>query len=129
MDLNQVTISVRDFGEGTAFYSTLGLRQIVRDDEALYARFELPTGSATLSLYEDRNATPGDAILYFEVEDLDRRYAELLAAGILFQSAPTDQSWLWREARLVDPTGNRLCLFHAGANRRFPPWRRTTPES
>jgi hydroxymethylpyrimidine/phosphomethylpyrimidine kinase len=31
--------------------------------------------------------------------------------------------WLWREARLRDPSGNEICLYHAGANRRFPPWR------
>jgi hydroxymethylpyrimidine/phosphomethylpyrimidine kinase len=33
------------------------------------------------------------------------------------------QSWLWREAWLRDPAGNAVCLYHAGANRRFPPWR------
>ena len=38
-------------------------------------------------------------------------------------SGPTDQSWLWREAYLKDPDGNLICLYHAGANRRFPPWR------
>lgn len=128
MDLNQITIPVRDFAEGIAFYSMLGLRLIVRNAEALYARFELPSGATTLSIYEDRDAKPGDAILYFEVEDVDRRHAELCAAGILFQSAPTDQGWRWREAHFADPTGNRLCLFHAGADRRFPPWRLNTAE-
>ena len=36
---------------------------------------------------------------------------------------PVDQPWQWREARLRDPDGNRLCLFHAGENRLNPPWR------
>ncbi len=125
MDLNQITIPVRDFGESISFYSALGLRLIARNEEGLYARFELPSGSTTLSLYEDRTATPGDVVLYFEVEDVDRRYSELCAAGFVFQNAPTDQSWRWREAHFIDPTGNRLCLFHAGAERRFPPWRLT----
>jgi hypothetical protein len=40
-----------------------------------------------------------------------------------FDSGPEDQSWLWREAWLRDPAGNRLYLFFAGENRRFPPWR------
>jgi len=26
-------------------------------------------------------------------------------------------------APLRDPDGNELCLYHAGENRRFPPWR------
>jgi hydroxymethylpyrimidine/phosphomethylpyrimidine kinase len=34
-----------------------------------------------------------------------------------------DQRWLWREAYLRDPAGNVLCIYHAGTNRRFPPWR------
>jgi hydroxymethylpyrimidine/phosphomethylpyrimidine kinase len=32
-------------------------------------------------------------------------------------------SYLWRVARLRDPAGNRIQLYHAGENRRFPPWR------
>ena len=40
-----------------------------------------------------------------------------------FDRLPTDERWLWREARLKDPAGNVLCLFHAGENRKNPPWR------
>lgn len=40
-----------------------------------------------------------------------------------FDTPPTDQRWLWREAYLKDPAGNRICIFHAGENRRYPPWR------
>ena len=36
---------------------------------------------------------------------------------------PLDRDWLWREARLTDPSGNVICIYHAGENRRFPPWR------
>jgi hydroxymethylpyrimidine/phosphomethylpyrimidine kinase len=43
--------------------------------------------------------------------------------GMTFDQVPADQSWGWREARLRDPAGNPLCLFSAGNNRRFPPWR------
>ena len=44
-------------------------------------------------------------------------------AGLPFESEPHDQPWLWREAHLQDPAGNQICLFHAGGNRRDPPWR------
>jgi hydroxymethylpyrimidine/phosphomethylpyrimidine kinase len=30
---------------------------------------------------------------------------------------------MWREARLRDPDGNIIFLYHAGEARRFPPWR------
>ncbi len=62
-------------------------------------------------------------VVYFECEDLDATVARLEAAGIAFTSAPADQPWLWREARLADPDGNPICLFHAGRNRLDPPWR------
>jgi hydroxymethylpyrimidine/phosphomethylpyrimidine kinase len=123
MDLNQITITVRNLAEGIEFYRALGLRLIAHDAASLYARFELPSGSTTLSLCEDKGSLPGAAVLYFEVDDVDRHYATLLAKGIAFETAPTDETWRWREARFSDPSGNSLCLYHAGADRRFPPWR------
>jgi len=48
---------------------------------------------------------------------------ELQAAGLVFESEPRDQPWLWREAYIRDPAGNLLCLYRAGENRLFPPWR------
>ena len=49
--------------------------------------------------------------------------ATLKARGVEFVQDPRDEAWLWREARLVDPSGNVPCLYHAGANRLDPPWR------
>lgn len=122
MDLNQVTIGTRDFDRSVEFYSRLGLKLIVHS-EGRYARFELPSGSSTLSIHIAPDHVPSSAMLYFEVDDVDRKYAELVGRDIKFESEPVDQSWLWREARFADPDGNPLCLFQAGQNRRFPPWR------
>ncbi len=122
MDMNQVTVEVRDFSEGIEFYTKIGLRLIV-SERGEYARFELPSGSSTFSFHVSDQPLESNTMLYFEVDDVDQRYEELLGAGIIFDSPPTDQSWKWREARFSDPTGNKLCLFHAGLNRRFPPWR------
>ena len=55
--------------------------------------------------------------------DLDAEYERLRTLGIAFEAPPKDQSWLWREAYLRDPDSNLICLYHAGVNRRFPPWR------
>jgi len=51
------------------------------------------------------------------------RYGRLQSLGIEFETEPTDQDWLWREAYLCGLAGNRLCIYHAGENRRFPSWR------
>jgi len=122
MDMNQVTIEVKDFSEGIEFYTKIGLRLIV-SERGEYARFELPSGSSTFSFHVSKQPIESNTMLYFEVDDVDHRYEELLSSGIIFDSPPTDQSWRWREARFSDPTGNKLCLFHAGPDRRFPPWR------
>lgn len=121
LNLNQVTLPARDYEASVAFYRRLGLRQIVASGDR-YARFECP-GGATLSVHVEEGRRSGDAVLYFESDDLDSWVERLRAAGISFESGPEDQPWGWREAHLRDPAGNRLCLYRAGRYRRFPPWR------
>lgn len=120
MNLNQVTLDVTDIPRARAFYLALGLRLIVLADH--YARFACP-GGATLSVHRVEAVAPGRSGVYFECDDLDARVAALQAAGVVFDHAPIDQTWLWREAWLSDPDGNRLCLYFAGENRLNPPWR------
>jgi hydroxymethylpyrimidine/phosphomethylpyrimidine kinase len=122
MNLNQVTLPARDYAASVAFYKRLGLVQIV-DSPPRYARFEAP-GGATLSIHASEAETVASSVvIYFETDTLDETVGRLRAAGLPFTSGPQDQPWLWREARLRDPAGNELCLYHAGENRRFPPWR------
>ena len=127
MDLNQITLNVTDFDAALAYYKTLGLR-LITSARGEYARFELPSGSSTLSLHLTDTPTVNGPVLYFEVDDIDARHDELTRAGIRFDTAPEDMPWRWREARFTDPSGNPLCLFHAGPDRRFPPWRIETTD-
>jgi hydroxymethylpyrimidine/phosphomethylpyrimidine kinase len=122
MRLNQVTVSARDLAASIAFYRTLGLKLIVRNDD--YARFECPDGGSTFSLLLDPAARGvNETTIYFENDDLDAVVAGLKAKGVAFEADPVDQTWRWREAHLRDPTGNLICLYKAGEIRRFPPWR------
>ena len=122
MRLNQVTVAARDLDASILFYRTLGLSLIVKSDQ--YARFECPDGGSTFSLHLDPDAKGvSETTVYFENEDLDAAVARLKERGLRFDSDPVDQRWLWREAYLRDPAGNRICLYKAGAIRRFPPWR------
>ncbi|MBR9923210.1 MAG: VOC family protein [Bacteroidetes bacterium] len=122
MDLNQVTLPATDMDASSRFYSLLGLTLIVESPE--YLRFECPDGDSTFSLHKaDRlQPDPGTSI-YFECSDLDEKVEYLRQQGISFELLPTDQSWLWREARLKDPAGNQIILYFAGKNRKNPPWR------
>jgi catechol 2,3-dioxygenase-like lactoylglutathione lyase family enzyme len=122
VDLNQITIPCDNYANSVAFYLRLGLRQIV-DSPPRYARFETEAGT-TLSIHKvDTTDQMSGVTIYFEVGDVDGTVEKLEQVGIEFDSKPTDQSWLWREAYTQDPFGNRVCIYHAGENRRHPPWR------
>jgi len=123
MNLNQVTVPSLYLKKSVPFYEKLGLKLIV---SALphYARFECPDGNSTFSLHKVDELPKGDGIyVYFECEELDKQVGQLVEQGIEFDELPNDKSWLWREARLKDPDGNRLILFYGGKNRLNPPWR------
>ena len=128
MNLNQVTLPSRDVERSAEFYRRIGFTQIV-SSLPHYARFECPDGKATFSLHQVDSPPPSETIIYFECENLDAVCEELTGHGVVFDQAPADQPWLWREAYLRDPDGNVLCLYHAGSNRRFPPWRIAEPRS
>ncbi len=122
MNLNQVTLPAMDIPRSVAFYSAMGFRQIVEDSH--YARFLCPVGDATFSIHKtDVEKVESGFIVYFETEDLDEKVEELKRAGFVFTQEPRNESWLWREARLLDPAGNTICLYFAGENRIHPPWR------
>ena len=123
MNLNQITVPSLDLTKSIPFYEKLGLKLIVK---ALphYARFECPNGNATFSIHKTEELPKGDGIyVYFECDDLDKKVEEIKQTRIQFDLEPTDQSWLWREARLRDVDGNQLILFFGGENRLNPPWR------
>ncbi|MGE3466170.1 MAG: VOC family protein [Pyrinomonadaceae bacterium] len=123
MNLNQVTIYSEKPIETVEFFEKLGLIRIV-DSLPRYARLECPDGDSTLSVHiADEALSTNNIILYFECDDLDDEVERLQGLGLAFDEAPTDREWLWREAYLTDPNGNRICLFHAGDNRKNPPWR------
>lgn len=123
MNLNQVTIYTDKPTDTAEFFQTLGLSLIV-DSLPRYARLECPDGDSTLSVQEAASVkVTNNIVLYFECEDLDGTVEKLKAKGLIFAEDPTDRPWLWRQAYLQDPNGNKICLFHAGDNRKNPPWR------
>jgi catechol 2,3-dioxygenase-like lactoylglutathione lyase family enzyme len=121
MDLNQVTVQSVNIPESIAFYQALGLKLIVESPH--YARFECPNGDATMSVHLVDRATPANTVVYFEVGDVEQTVRQLEAAGLRFKRQPTRERWLWQEARLEDPSGNEICIYTAGDNRKYPPWR------
>jgi len=127
MDLNQVTLPCTNYDDTVSFYRQLGFRLIV-DSPPRYGRFETEHGT-TFSIHaENVSRSPQDFVVYFEVEDVDATTKRLKDKGVPIERDPVDQEWLWREAYLRDPSGNRICIYHAGKNRRYPPWRVADPD-
>lgn len=123
MNLNQITVPSLDLTKSIPFYEDLGLKLIVKSLPH-YARFECPNGESSFSLHQtDRLPTEDGIFIYFECEQLDEEVIRLKDKGIVFDLEPTDQKWLWREARLKDVDGNQLILYYGGENRLNPPWR------
>tara|TARA_R110002073_G_scaffold19336_12_gene70726 strand:+ start:1083 stop:1457 length:375 start_codon:yes stop_codon:yes gene_type:complete len=120
MKLNQITLPVSDIPRSKAFYEMLGFG--LRVSSPHYCRFVAPDGDATLSIHVETGPIEPGAVLYLEVDDVDATVATLEARGLVFETAPVDQSWLWREADFRDPDGHRWKIYHAGKNRLDPPW-------
>ncbi len=121
-----MTLGAPDIAASVVFYQSLGLTLIV-DSAPRYVRFEFPdTGvgePATLSLHEvASNLQPSTdwPFIYFEVDNLDAFIADKNLSPL---TPPETQSYLWREADILDPAGNKIRLYQAGENRRYPPWR------
>jgi catechol 2,3-dioxygenase-like lactoylglutathione lyase family enzyme len=124
MRLNHVTLPASDVETSAEFYRRLGLIQIVAGYPK-YARFASPEGGVTLSLHSNEHPTASAASVHFEVDDVDQAITDLREAGIEIETEPADQPYLWREATLLDPDGNRVFIYHAGEMRLNPPWRLT----
>lgn len=127
MNLNQVTLPVNNIPRAVKFYRLLGFELIV--DTPHYVRFQCPQGDATFSLSLTTEEFKSGAVIYFEHDNLDDWVTQLVAKGVVFEQLPTDQKYLWREAILFDPSGNKIKLYYAGENRQNPPWRVKKPTS
>lgn len=133
MELNQVTLPAVDVAASVKFYQTMGFTPLIVGP--LYARFKATVGTTTFSLHavtapgglaREPVAEWSKIIVYFECAELDKQVALLKARGVQFTQEPRDEPWQWREARLLDPAGNLICLYHdnyGGSRLNPPPWR------
>ena len=112
MNLNQIAVPSTDVARAAEFYRTLGLIQIV-DARPDYARFECPDGDGTLSVQLVDKVARGTGW-------------SSISSAMTSMSGFGRSSWPGSPSSpglLRDPDGNAICLFRAGTNRRFPPWR------
>jgi lactoylglutathione lyase len=102
---------VSDLARSREFYAdTLGLDLLM--EEPGYVRVG-GGGGIHLGIEQGKQEQVGavGVELVLEVDDVDRRYRELVAAGVDFDGAPEDQEWGARHAWFRDPDGYRLSIF------------------
>jgi catechol 2,3-dioxygenase-like lactoylglutathione lyase family enzyme len=106
--LDHLYMLVSDLERSIAFYEQLGFTA-KRWGE--YVRLEGANGMY-IGMEQASDVVGGQAIeLVIRVDDVDRRFAELVAASIRFDGSPAYQEWDARHVWLTDPDGNRLSLF------------------
>lgn len=108
-------LEVSDMGVALEFYrDALGgvvTYQFPPEGEPVY--LSLTTGSTTMGIgLTESPLPPGNLMLWFYVDDVDRVTAELAEAGARVVEEPVDQPWGERTSLMTDPFGTRL---HLGA--------------
>ena len=123
--LDAVGVVVSDLARAVAFYRLLGLEfpEGAESSEHGHVEASLPGGLRLMLDVEDtmrsfdpewRREQGNTVALAFACEsaaDVDRVYAELVAAGATGHKEPWDAFWRQRYAQLKDPDGNAVDLF------------------
>jgi catechol 2,3-dioxygenase-like lactoylglutathione lyase family enzyme len=119
--VDNIGICVADLKPAVAFYQGLGFVKAYENERGA----TMVAGTAKLFLFPTRQSHPapvsreftlfgnplGIDHISFEVEDVDRVYADAKAKGVVFQDEPRDQDWGARVVSLRDPDGNNLYLL------------------
>jgi catechol 2,3-dioxygenase-like lactoylglutathione lyase family enzyme len=126
ISLDLIGLVVADMGKALAFYRRLGLDIPAEADNEPHVEVTLPGGLRfawdtidTIHSFDPGWTAPqggarvGIAFLCDSPAEVDRRHAELVAAGYESHKEPWDAFWGQRYAIVRDPDGNGVDLFAA----------------
>jgi catechol 2,3-dioxygenase-like lactoylglutathione lyase family enzyme len=105
-----------DYDATVAFYTEkMGLPVLRSWDDHGRGTIISVTGEGQIEFFagDESAETLSGAALAWEVEDIDDHYSRLVAAGVEFIKAPTDQPWGHRNATFSAPQGLTITLFTA----------------
>ena len=113
-------LEVADMERALAFYrDALGAVVIYSfppDGEGEPVYVSVSTGSTTMGIgLTESPLPPGNVMLWFYVDDVDRVTEELTGHGASVIEGPVDQPWGERTALITDPFGTRVHLATATA--------------
>jgi predicted enzyme related to lactoylglutathione lyase len=106
---DHLAISVRDRAVARDWYvATIGL-EVEFEIDAAGVTAVRDDHDFTIFLTQDADGAP-ECVLYFQVDDVDARYATLVAAGTSFRDPPQVNPWGYG-AELLDPDGHTVRLW------------------
>lgn len=111
--LNTITIalSVKDRHKSAAWYEEmLGFELLYHADEAGWSEMTTKTEGVTLGFGEQAEASPGNAVPVFGIDDIAAARAALEAAGVAFDGETMTIEGMVSTASFYDPDGNALML-------------------
>ena len=122
MQVGYVNVCVTDFPAAVGFFgATLGLEQLMREDDFGYATFDvgpITLGVARVDPDDETQAAMvgGMSGIGFVVRDLDDEYARLVEAGVLFTQPPEAMPWGGYMALMLDADENIYYLDQVPAD-------------
>jgi catechol 2,3-dioxygenase-like lactoylglutathione lyase family enzyme len=112
MKLRHIELHTTRMTEASEFYQLLGLRVVDKSSVSVDLACDGDDGGSVRLL---RFAVPpnvvGGPIVHFECVDVDETYQRLSEAGVDFAFSPITKAGGRREAGVVDPDGQLICLF------------------
>lgn len=117
MVIDSLLIYVSNLESTMSFYSKLGAKVTSADDMGVVLNF----GGFTLQCYDEQKVhfkqdsgitSKGVGVfVYIRVDDVDKKYAEIVAGGLTPSGEPKDWPWKKREFAIKDPDGYRLVFY------------------
>jgi len=117
MRFTHILLWVADNTLSEKFYKKLGFEVVHSDDQ--YSEVTLDDFKIGLITMRDEEEFSGDAIatpkgkgmyIYIHVDDVNKRYRDVIKDGFSPVSEPCDWTWGKREFVLKDPDGYKLCF-------------------
>lgn len=112
--ISALTLVTADMARAVEFYRAAGFRLQYGGADSEFTSFRVGTGYLNLQLDSSRER-PGGAIwgrAIFWVDDVDRMYRRVLAAGARPEAPPADAPWGERYFHVRDPDGHELSFAH-----------------
>jgi uncharacterized glyoxalase superfamily protein PhnB len=106
-------LEVSDMDAALSFYRDAfgGVLTYSFPPEGEPAYVSLAVGASSFGIgLADAPPSPGNVVLWFYVDDVDRVTTELVAAGASVVEEPADQPWGERTSLVTDPFGTRIRL-------------------